>query len=138
MINVSLNEKHLLKFWCKWNFVTMETLLQMFLKFMVLLLAVVTTSVANVQGLRPCCVTPSTCDPIACSHPPCCTRPPPSESKPWTFKSLIVYLNQSFYTLEPWIAYAKISSIRLVNKFCFSIICNFIPLTHIFFCKATL
>jgi hypothetical protein len=58
----------------------MENLLKMFMKFVVLIVAIAGVLVGNVQGLPPCCPHPGLeCQPIHCPNPPCCKPgPPPS------------------------------------------------------------
>ena len=62
----------------------MDALLKLFLKFVVLILAIGGAMVGNIQGRLPlCCPIPTVCQPRTCEHPPCCRpSPPPADLKP--------------------------------------------------------
>jgi len=60
----------------------METLLKMFLKFVVLVAATACSLIGNVQDIPPCCPQPHVqCQPIHCPKLPCC-HPSSSDTKP--------------------------------------------------------
>jgi hypothetical protein len=63
-----------------------QTNMNMFLKFLLLVVAIVGALVGNVQGLPACCRRAGQiCDPVACVRGPCCDNPPSSDMKPWIF-----------------------------------------------------
>lgn len=77
----------------------MKSLLNMFLKFVLLLVAITGALAGNIQDLPPCCVPYQPCDPIFCKHLPCCRdRPPPSDMNPKLdyFIPIILYLRKVY------------------------------------------
>ncbi|KAK2430341.1 hypothetical protein QL285_028685 [Trifolium repens] len=56
----------------------------LFLKFLMLVVAIVGALVGNVQGGLPACCRRAgqICDPVACQRGPCCDNPPSSDMKP--------------------------------------------------------
>jgi len=58
----------------------MEIFFKLFLKFVVLLIAIGGAMVGNVQGRLPlCCPMPTVYQPRICEHPPCCRSSTPAD-----------------------------------------------------------